>query len=95
MTKTVTEARADLPSLLDAVLEGHEVTITRHGTPVAVLVSPDLARQGRTARAYAGAARVHQLLEDARGRPIFEGPGLTPEGAAELLAWVRAGRDAE
>jgi prevent-host-death family protein len=41
---TVSEARAALPELLTRVEEGEEVTITRHGRAVAVLVRPDVRR---------------------------------------------------
>jgi prevent-host-death family protein len=32
------EAKTHLPALLDRVANGEEITITRHGTPVAMLV---------------------------------------------------------
>ena len=38
---TVSEARAALPELLSRVEEGEEITITRHGRTVAVLVRPE------------------------------------------------------
>lgn len=37
---TTTEAKARLNALLDEVAAGESVTITRHGTPVAVLSAP-------------------------------------------------------
>jgi prevent-host-death family protein len=39
---TVSEARAALPEVLNRVAEGEEITITRHGRPVAVVVKPDI-----------------------------------------------------
>lgn len=42
---TISEARAALPEVLDRVAEGEEVTITRHGRPVAVVVRPDVVWQ--------------------------------------------------
>lgn len=39
-TVTTTEAKARLHALLDEVAAGESVTITRHGTPVAVLSAP-------------------------------------------------------
>ena len=39
---TISEARAALPEVLNRVAEGEEVTITRHGRPVAVVVRPDI-----------------------------------------------------
>ena len=46
---TISEARAALPEVLNRVAEGEEITITRHGRPVAVVVRPDivLASVGR------------------------------------------------
>jgi prevent-host-death family protein len=38
---TVSEARAALPRLLTRVDAGEEITITRRGKPVAVVVRPD------------------------------------------------------
>ena len=34
------EAKTHLPRLLDEVAKGEEITITKHGVPVAVLVPP-------------------------------------------------------
>jgi len=39
---TISEARAALPEVLNRVAEGEEITITRHGRPVAVVVRPDI-----------------------------------------------------
>jgi prevent-host-death family protein len=77
---TVSEARAQLPELLSRVDDGEEITITRHGRPVAVLVRPD-------------AARIHELLTQAAAAGLPEGPGLTAQRAEELIAEIRAGRD--
>ncbi len=35
------EAKTHLPKLLERVLKGERITITKHGVPVAVLQSPD------------------------------------------------------
>jgi prevent-host-death family protein len=34
------EAKTHLPALLDRVAQGEQITITRHGVPVAMLVPP-------------------------------------------------------
>jgi len=34
------EAKTHLPALLDRVAQGEQITITRHGVPVAVLAPP-------------------------------------------------------
>jgi hypothetical protein len=39
---TISEARAAPPEVLNRVAEGEEITITRHGRPVAVVVRPDV-----------------------------------------------------
>jgi antitoxin (DNA-binding transcriptional repressor) of toxin-antitoxin stability system len=39
---TVSEARAALPDVLTRVAQGEEITITRYGSPVAVVVRPDI-----------------------------------------------------
>jgi len=42
------EAKTHLPRLLERVLKGERITITKHGVPVAVLQPPDLERSGDT-----------------------------------------------
>jgi antitoxin (DNA-binding transcriptional repressor) of toxin-antitoxin stability system len=92
-TMTVSEARAALPELLSRVEEGEEVTITRHGRPVAVLIRPDALRSRRAGAVLDDAERIRELLaRAATGLP--EGPGVTAQRAEELIAEIRAGRDA-
>jgi prevent-host-death family protein len=91
---TVSEARAALPELLTRVEDGEEVTITRHGRPVAVLVRPDALRSRHARAALEDAARIHDLLGEAAVTALPEGRGLTAQRAEELIAGIRAGRDA-
>jgi prevent-host-death family protein len=91
---TASEARAALPELLSRVEQGEEITITRHGRPVAVLVRPDALRSRRADAALEDASRIHELLTEAATAPVPEGPGLTEQRAEELIAGIRAGRDA-
>ena len=91
---TVSEARAALPELLSRVEEGEEVTITRHGRPVAVLVRPDALRSRRASAVLDDAQRIHELLIRAAAAPLPEDAGLTAQRAEELIAEIRAGRDA-
>jgi antitoxin (DNA-binding transcriptional repressor) of toxin-antitoxin stability system len=106
---TISEARAALPEVLDRVAEGEEVTITRHGRPVAVVIRPDILWSRRVGGALGDAERIHELLTEAAGTPLPQetgapdtGPagrepgeaGLTAERAEELIAAIRAGRDA-
>jgi antitoxin (DNA-binding transcriptional repressor) of toxin-antitoxin stability system len=90
----VSEARSALPDLLSRVEGGEEVTITRHGRPVAVLVRPDALRSRRAHAALDGAEAIHQLLAAAASAAPPEGTGLTEDRAEELITEIRAGRDA-
>ncbi len=93
-TMTASEARAALPQVLDRVAGGEEVTITRHGQPVAVLVRPDILWSRRARAALDDAARIHEMLTGAADAPLPEDSGLTAEYAEELIGEIRAGRDA-
>jgi len=94
VSMTVSEARAALPELLSRVEGGEEITITRHGRAVAVLVGLDVLRRRRADAAFEDAGRIHELLTQAAAEPLPEGPGLTAERAEELIAAIRTGRDA-
>lgn len=90
---TVTEARAALPQILDRVRAGEDVTLTRHGEPVAVIVRPDRLRARRADDALAASERVRDLLDRGRQKPLGR-PDLSPERADKLAAGVRASRSA-
>jgi antitoxin (DNA-binding transcriptional repressor) of toxin-antitoxin stability system len=92
-TMTVSEARAALPEVLDRVAEGEEVTITRHGRPVAVVVRPDVLWSRRSRAVLDDAERIHALITEAEAAELPAGPGLTSQRAEELIAEIRAGRD--
>jgi antitoxin (DNA-binding transcriptional repressor) of toxin-antitoxin stability system len=79
--------------LLSRVDGGEEITITRHGRPVAVLVRPDALRSRRAGAALDDAERIHELLTQAAAADLPEGPGLTAQRAEALIAEIRAGRD--
>ncbi len=89
---SVSEARAALPRLLDRVSAGDEVTITRHGKPVAVLVRPDTLRARRAEEALATAQRVREAMERGRLSPLAARPALRPERAEALLDELRSSR---
>jgi prevent-host-death family protein len=93
-TMSVTEARAALPELLDRVLAGEEVTITRHGKAVAVVVRPDALRVRRADQALGDAERLRDLFDRARATPLSNAPTMSAERAQELVAHVTAGRSA-
>lgn len=91
---TSSEARATLPELLTRVDEGDEITITRHGHPVAVMVRPDALRSRRAQSALADAERVHELLATARATALHSSGGMSPQRAEQLVGEIRAGRAA-
>jgi len=91
---SVSQARAELPALLSRVANGEEVTITRHGQPVAVLVRPEALRSRRAEPALAAATRLDRMLSAAREAPALPGAGITGARAEELVREVRAARDA-
>lgn len=93
-TMTVSEARAALPQILDRVAGGEEITITRHGRAVAVVVRPDIMWSRRAHAALTDAERLHEMLTEAAASPLPDGPGLTAEYAEELIREIRAERDA-
>jgi antitoxin (DNA-binding transcriptional repressor) of toxin-antitoxin stability system len=89
---TVSEARAALPEVLNRVAAGEEVTITRHGQPIAVVVRPDVMWSRSRAEAVLGEAdRLHALLS--ASADTAPGAGLSIEYAEELVAAIRADRD--
>jgi len=91
---TVSEARAALPEVLNRVEAGEEVTITRHGRAVAVVVRPNaLWHQPPAGDVQAKAEQLERVLQAAGERELALG-GLTEEYAEELIADIRAGRDA-
>jgi antitoxin (DNA-binding transcriptional repressor) of toxin-antitoxin stability system len=92
VTMTVSQARACLPDLLTRVDEGEEVTITRHGRAIAVLVRPDVLRPRATV-VIEDSVRIHDMLSAAAASELAAQPGLTLERAEELIREIRAGRD--
>lgn len=93
-TIAASEARATMPQLLDSVARGEEVTITRHGRPVAVLVHPDVLRRRRADRVLSSSAELQRRLNEARGDVVVSSGGISVERADELVADVRVGRSA-
>jgi len=91
---SVSEARAALPAVLDRVQAGEEVTITRHGEPVAIVVRPDALRARRADEAFAAATRVRELLERARTERLPARGSIAADRAEELVDDVRSARAA-
>ncbi len=94
VSMTTTEARAALHDLLDRVERGGEVTITRHGRPIAVVVRPDALRVRRADHALAAASELRDRLEAGRATPLSATRSMAADRADELVAEVRSGRRA-
>ena len=71
------EAKTHLPRLLDEVAGGEEITITKHGVPVAVLVPPPEKRRRSTREVIEelkefrkgntlGGLKIKDLIEEGR-----------------------------
>jgi antitoxin (DNA-binding transcriptional repressor) of toxin-antitoxin stability system len=89
---TVSEARASLPAIIERVLAGEEVILTRHGKAVAVVVRPDALRVRRAGSSLDAAARLHQVIEHGRSAALRRRPAMSQMRADQLLAEVDAGR---
>jgi antitoxin (DNA-binding transcriptional repressor) of toxin-antitoxin stability system len=89
---SVSEARATLPEVLDRVERGEEITITRHGRPVAVLLRPDAVRARRGEQVIGRAREVAELVSAARHRPLPEA-AVSSESAQRWVEAIRADRD--
>ena len=92
ISMTVSRARSEMHKLLDAVERGDEVTLTRHGNAVAVVVRPDLLRARRADATFAIAAQISGLIDAGRTRPLPARRGLSVDRANELAAEVRTAR---
>ncbi|MBS1847377.1 MAG: type II toxin-antitoxin system prevent-host-death family antitoxin [Actinobacteria bacterium] len=92
-TIDVAAARGELPRLLDAVEQGEEVTLTRHGKPVAVIVRPKRLWGPERLVSYAGADEIEERLRAAAARSLPPTGSPSIEQAEALVADVRAQRD--
>ena len=86
-------ARAQLPALLNQVEAGGEVTITRNGRPVAVMVSPDRI-QAPVIDVAAQMIEVERLLNLPPGVKPITGMKLPAGWTEEMIRNIRADRDA-
>lgn len=89
---TVSEARALLPQIVNRVLAGEEITLTRHGQPVAVVVRPDRLRSRRADAALARAAEVHEAISAGRSRPLGTISAATAKDVLQGVQRSRASR---
>jgi len=90
-TWNVTDARAHLPEILQRVEDGDEITLTRHGRAVAVIIRPDAVRGRRAASALDAAAQIMTSIEEATRSN--EPGALSSDRAEELITEIRAERD--
>lgn len=88
---SVSTARQTLPEQLDRVEAGEEVSITRHGRVVAVLVRPDVLKARRASKVWDEADRIAGLLDSTRSEPM-QRPVISLERAEELVDAVRDAR---
>ncbi len=89
---TVSRARAVLPEIIERVQAGEEITLTRHGEAVAVIVRPDSLRSRRMANLQRDIDRIREAIEIGRRTQLPDRGILSEERAEELLAYVRASR---
>jgi prevent-host-death family protein len=88
----MSEARNDLAALLDKVEAGEEITVTRHGRPIAVVIQYDRARRRRAEPLLEQGARRRAERERARSRPLPK-PSISAEHAELWVNEIRADRD--
>ena len=91
-TWNVTDARAALPEILRLVAAGEDVTLTRYGQAVAVVVRPDSLRSRRATSALQEGAALGQLLAELAGQDDPDGE-LSVARADEQVTALRADRD--
>lgn len=92
-TYSLSEARANLPLILNKVENGEEVTITRHGRPAAVVVGHD--RWMKTARldVLEQARELRAELEAKKDRPLPDFPTDPHYDIEGHIAWLRENDD--
>ena len=88
---TISEARAELPEVLNRAAAGEEITITRHGRPVAVVVRPDIIWHQSGTDVVLG--ETSGLVAALRERARRHGRSLGQE-VREILAEAEADGDA-
>lgn len=81
-TVSIAEAKNQLPRMVHEAETGAAVHITRHGKPVAVLISE--AEYARLRAAGQGQKSVWETMRDWRGATGFDWPDLSDK---EIEAW--------
>jgi prevent-host-death family protein len=83
----VEEARKQLGRLVREAAAGAPVTISRHGSERAVLLSGEEYERLKRAEEEASKARFSAAIEDIHG--AVRDAGLTPDVVDEAIAWAR------
>lgn len=91
-TWSISEARASLPQILEHVRNGEEVTLTRHGEAVAVVVRPDMLRVRKADSVLQAASALRERIAAARHAPRPPLKAASRQRAEALVAEVRASR---
>ena len=88
-TYSLSEARANLPLILNKVENGEEITITRHGRPAAVIVGHD--RWMKTARldVLEQARELRRRMDALKDQPFTGYPVIPGYDAEAHIAWNR------
>lgn len=91
---SLTDARAQLPHLLDRVAAGETITITRHGQPVGVIMGHgEWVRSQTRSTAMEQASRLRELREAAKKKSWDDLKLLDNYDAESHIGEIRAGRD--
>lgn len=91
-TVPISEARADLARIVERVTAGEEITLTRRGEAVAVMVRPDALRVRRAAGALTAAAGLQEAIRQGKSTRLADHQGLDEGRAEALVAYVRESR---
>lgn len=76
--KNISEAKAELSALIEAVRKGEEVLIGKAGKPVARLLAYEGASKPRVAGALAGKIHIHEDFDAPLPAEIAEAFGIIP-----------------
>ncbi len=90
---SLTDARAQLPQLLDRVAAGETFTITRHGAPIAVLTGHDEWMRTKTHDVILQAREIGRRIEAARGKPWTGPVDFDMEASLADIEWSKGERD--
>lgn len=92
-TYSLSEARANLAELLSRAENGEDVTITRHGRPVAAVVGHDHWMKQKRLDVLERARELRADLEAARDKPLPKFPINSNYDYEAHITEIREGRD--